>query len=96
MEGIVVQSRTAALAVNPEPCCNGNRGFCVYLVLTRDSTVGEMFLGLWRLVVSAGDFELPTRLMYRGNEWVRESAKYGATASTTNNARQRDRPHSGS
>lgn len=33
--------------------------------------IGEMFLGLWRLTVSSGDFELPTRLMYRAlpNMW---------------------------
>ncbi|WVR08387.1 hypothetical protein IAU60_005442 [Kwoniella sp. DSM 27419] len=29
--------------------------------------IGEMFLGLWRVVVSAGETELPRRLIYRAN-----------------------------
>lgn len=39
-------------------------------------SVGEMFLGCWRLTVAAGEHEFPTRIMYRaeGIDWVRLSS----------------------
>lgn len=38
-------------------------------------SVGEMFLGCWRLTVAAGEHEFPRRIMYRaeGIDWVRLS-----------------------